>query len=210
MLKESLRLTDKEIEKAIAKRGADAHGLTVLPFFFGERSTGYNEFARGAILGLNASTDGIDIIQAAMESVAYRFAEISDQLKTTVKIDEIVASGGALRESRVWTQIIADVLGRNFSLSNAPEASLRGAVLLALESVGKIESIKNLKTSKEREINFHKKCHAIYQKARERHRKIYERLVENKNYDNRSKNEKDNRSQEKTAEDANRNRSAVL
>src|SRR6185436_16511762 len=103
-----------------------------------------------AIIGLKDSTDGSDIIQAALESVAYRFAEIFDQLKSVVKIKEIIASGGAA--SAVWTQIIADVLAQNIMLSDAPEASSRGAVLLALASVGKIESIEDLKTPKARKI----------------------------------------------------------
>jgi gluconokinase len=174
-LKENFKLTDGEIENEIAKRAPDAHGLTFLPFFAGERSTGYNEFARGAIIGLKNSTDGSEIIQAALESVAYRFAEIFDQLKTIVKIKEIIASGGAA--SPVWTQIVADVLAQNIMLSTEREASSRGAVLLALEAQCKIESIEDLKTPKGREIKFDKKRNAIYRKARERHEKFYDLLV---------------------------------
>ena len=39
--------------------------------------------------------DAVDIFQAAMEAVAYRFAEILKQLNSVVKVKEIVASGGA-------------------------------------------------------------------------------------------------------------------
>ena len=74
-----------------------------------------------------------------MEGVAFHLADIFEQLKKVAKIDEIVASGGALRESPVWTQIIADVLGRDLTLSDAQESSSRGAVLLALETIGKID-----------------------------------------------------------------------
>jgi gluconokinase len=94
--------TEEEIENALP----DRHGLTFLPFLAGERSTGYHETASGAVLGLKSSTDTIDIVQAALESVAYRFAEIFDQLNDVCKMREIIASGGALRESPVWTQII--------------------------------------------------------------------------------------------------------
>jgi gluconokinase len=103
-------------EDEIAKRPPAGHGLVFLPFLAGERSTGYHENATGAVLGLHSSTDAIDIVQAALESVAYRFAEIFDQLNSVVKVREITASGGALRESPVWTQIIADTLGRNLIL----------------------------------------------------------------------------------------------
>ena len=139
-MKKNLKLP-KDAEHRIANRPLGAHGLTVSPYFNGERSTLYREEARGAINGITASHDSVDILQAAMESVAYRFAEILKQLDSVVKVKEIVASGGALRDSPVWTQIISDVLGRELTLSEANESSLLGAVLLALESIGKIESI---------------------------------------------------------------------
>jgi len=181
-LKDNLRLkeSDDKIESEIEKRDADAHGLTFLPFLAGERSTGYNESAHGAVLGLKSSTDPIDTMQAALESVAYRFAEIFDQLNSVCKIKEITASGGALRESPVWTQIIADVLGKNMSLPDVREASSRGAVLLALETIGKIKSVGEIATPKGKCFEFDKKRNAIYKKARERHEKFYQLLIQQK------------------------------
>ena len=178
-LKDNFRLKedDDKTEMEIEKREPDAHGLTFLPFLAGERSTGYNENARGALLGLKSATDTIDIVQAALESVAYLFAEVYDQLKTVVKVREIIASGGALRASPVWTQIIADVLGQNMSLPDTREASSRGAVLLALEMIGKIESIEKTETPKGRQFKFDKKRNAVYRKARARHEKFYNLLV---------------------------------
>jgi gluconokinase len=178
-LKDNFRLKedDDHTEEEIAKRAPDEHGLAFLPFLAGERSTGYNESAFGAVLGLKSSTDTIDIVQAALESVAYRFAEIFDQLNDVAKIKEIIASGGALRESPVWTQIIADVLAQNMSLPDVREASSRGAVLLALETIGKIESIEKQETPKGREFKFDKKRNAVYKKARERHEKFYNLII---------------------------------
>ncbi|HEX9961825.1 MAG TPA: gluconokinase [Pyrinomonadaceae bacterium] len=178
-LKDNFRLQkdDDKTEAEIAKREAGAHGLTFLPFLAGERSTGYNEAASGAILGLKSATDTIDIVQAALESIAYRFAEVFDRMNEACRIREIVASGGALRESPVWTQIIADVLGENLSLPDTREASSRGAVLLALETIGKIKNIEDTATPKGRKFNFDKKRNAIYRKARERHEKFYNLLV---------------------------------
>ena len=177
-LKDNFRLKDDDdhTEEEIEKRGADAHGLTFLPFLAGERSTGYNENAKGALLGLKSVTDTIDIVQAALEGVAFRFAEIYDQLNNVLKIREIIASGGALRESPVWTQIIADVLGKNMSLPDTREASSRGAVLLALETVGKIKRIEEIATPKGRQFKFDKKRRAVYRQARTRHEHFYELL----------------------------------
>lgn len=162
----------KDAEAQMPARGAAAHGLNVLPFFFGERSTGYRENARGAIDGLTPSHDAVDILQAAMESVAFRVAEIHDRLKQVANIREIVASGGALRDSPVWTQILADVLGRDLTMSDTEESSLRGTVLLALESLGKIESIDSFSTPPASTLAFHPECHKAYKAARRRHREF--------------------------------------
>lgn len=179
-LKDNFRLKadDDHTEEEIEKRLPDRHGLTFLPFLAGERGTGYHEAASGAVLGLKSSTDTIDIVQSALESVAYRFAEIFDQLNDVCQVREIIASGGALRESPVWTQIICDVLAQNMSLPDVREASSRGAVLHALEMIGKIKSIEKIETSKGREFKFNKKRNAIYKKARERHKKFYHLLIE--------------------------------
>ncbi|MFM9903150.1 MAG: gluconokinase [Pyrinomonadaceae bacterium] len=134
-MKRNLNLPN-DAEQQIANRPLRSNGVTVSPYFHGERSTLYREDARGAISGLTASHDAVDILQAAMGSVAYRFAEIFKQLNSVVKIKEIVASGGALRDSPVWTRMISEVLGRELTMSEANESSLRGAVLLAVERIG--------------------------------------------------------------------------
>lgn len=126
-----------DIESEISKRETP-DGLVVIPFFHGERSTGYDENARGAIIGMTAEHDSVDVLRAAMEGVAFRLADIYERLSTLADITEIVASGGSLRQSPVWTQIIADTLGHNLTVTDTDESSLRGAALLALETTGKM------------------------------------------------------------------------
>ena len=174
-LKDNLRLLadDDKTEDEIAKRPPAAHGLVFLPFLAGERSIGYRENATGAILGLRSSTDTIDIVQAALESVAYRFAEIFDRLKSVTYISEIVASGGALRESPVWTQIIADTLGRDLTLPDTREASSRGAVLLALETIGKIENIERIPIPAGKVFKADTSRRPAYKAARDLHHENY-------------------------------------
>ncbi|NOT48731.1 MAG: gluconokinase [Acidobacteria bacterium] len=178
-LKDNLRLLadDDKTEAEIAKRPPAGHGLIFLPFLAGERSTGYHENATGAIIGLRSATDTIDIVQAALESVAYRFADILDQLNHVCRIREIVASGGALRQSPVWTQIIADVLGRNMSLPDTREASSRGAVLLALEIVGKIRSIERIPTPEGCSFKTDRARSGLYLAAKKNHSENYKCLM---------------------------------
>ena len=132
-IKDRFKLRGDIDEQIMSRETADE--LVVIPFFHGERSTGYDENARGAIIGMTADHDGIDILRAAMEGVAFRLDDIYSRLSEIAEIDTIIASGGALRSSPVWTQIIANVLGHDLAVNDVAESSLRGAVLLALESI---------------------------------------------------------------------------
>ncbi|MEQ1762895.1 MAG: gluconokinase [Pyrinomonadaceae bacterium] len=129
----------KNAESIIAKRLPAKNGVNVKPYFAGERSTGYDENATGAFLGLTMANDSVDILQATMEAIADRFAEILRQIESVTPVSKITASGGALNNSPVFTRIIAETLNRKLALSDTPEASMRGAVLLALETIGKME-----------------------------------------------------------------------
>jgi Sugar (pentulose and hexulose) kinases len=81
-------------------------------------------------------------MRAGMEAVAYRLGLVFDLLRPLLPPQvEIVASGGALFHSTTWSQIIADVLGHPVTLSRVPEASARGAALLALEALGVLKDV---------------------------------------------------------------------
>ena len=133
---------DKDgIDEALLAASPAGHGLTVLPFLTGERSTGWNPLARGAVIGLRPHTSGLDILQAGLEAVAYRFAAVKERLREAAPVDaQVIATGGALIASGAWCQIIADVLELPVALSPVEEASSRGAALLALEALGKADT----------------------------------------------------------------------
>jgi gluconokinase len=118
---------------SLAERDPSDHGLTFLPFLGGERSTGWNPHARGAIHGLTLETTPLDLRQAAYEGVAFRFAAIADLLP---EVREVVATGAGLLHDRDWIQIMADALARPIHVSGVPEASLRGSAVLALQRLG--------------------------------------------------------------------------
>ena len=117
----------------IADRPPAAHGLTFLPFLGGERSLGWDPDRRGAIDGLTFETTPLDIAQAALEGVCYRFAEVLDAIGG---IESVVATGAGLLANPAWLQVLADVLGRPVEVSGVPEGSARGAALVALERLG--------------------------------------------------------------------------
>jgi gluconokinase len=156
----------------------DAHGLTILPFWAGERSTGWTADARGAILGLTMQTRPIEILRAAMEAIAYRFALIANALEPLTPQATIVASGHALRSSPTWVQILADVLGRPLNVFELPEASIRGAALLALEAAGKIQSIEQFSTPLPTTVEPNMLHQAKYLQGLERQQQMYQRVIQ--------------------------------
>jgi gluconokinase len=177
-IREALLLeTDFEtIESELELLKPDAYGLTVLPFWAGERSPGWNPDARGAILGLGLQTRPIEILRAAMEAIAYRFSSIASALEPFASGATIIASGHALRSSPTWVQIFADVLGRRVMVSELSEASLRGAALLALEAAGKIQNIEEVSVPVEMVFEPNMSHHAIYQQALDRQQRLYEKI----------------------------------
>ncbi|MCC6176271.1 MAG: gluconokinase [Chloroflexi bacterium] len=179
-MQDTLRLdSPEEVEREIAAMETDAHGLTVLPFLAGERSPGYAANARAAILGMTLATRPVDVLRAGLEAVALRFALIHGILDGVVpEVREVVVTGGALLKSPAWSQIVADALGRPVVASGVPEASSRGAALLALAALGAIESVESVDTPLGEIYEPRPSAHERLQAAQERHRAYYRLLVE--------------------------------
>jgi gluconokinase len=175
----TLNLEVRHTEEQLAKMRPDSHGLTVLPFFSGERSTGWQDNARALIAGMTLSTTPVDILRASLEAVAYRFAAIYQRLREEIAAsNRIIASGGGLLKSPVWTQMMADVIGAPVAASAIDEASSRGAALLALQALGQVAELESLPVP----------CHEVYEPIPEhqalyrdgfaRHQRVYELLSE--------------------------------
>lgn len=133
-----LRLPDEAaLEGALAARAPDAHGLTVLPFLAGERAPGWRGDKRGVVAGLSLDTGALDLAHALLEAVALRLALVYRLLAPHAAADHaVVASGGAITRSPAWSRMIADALGHPVAWSDEPEATSRGAALLALDALG--------------------------------------------------------------------------
>jgi gluconokinase len=177
-MRDTLRLPGpEETEKALSRMEPDAHGLTFLPLLAGERGPGWADMANGVISGLSMSTTPIEILRAAMEAVAYRFALIAEIVEEASPGDkEIIATGGGLLHSPTWTRIMADVLGRPVTVSGVEEASSRGAALLALEGLGELE-IEDSTAPFGETIKPDPERHEIYRKALARQRRLYSAVL---------------------------------
>lgn len=137
-LSRTLQVAEPALERALARQRPGGHGLTFLPLLAGERAPGYASRASGAIAGLTQATTPVDIVRAGLEAVAIEFARVDGRLDAggLPRPSRVVASGAGLLRSPAWMQIMADALGRPLAQSAEPEASSRGAALLALEQIG--------------------------------------------------------------------------
>jgi len=131
-----------------------------LPFLGGERSLGWDADRRGLVAGVSFATTPLDLAQAALEGVAYRFAEILEALGG---VEEVVVTGGALLANPDWAQIVADALARPLHVSAVAEASARGAAIAAL---GRLD----LGAPVDHVIEPRRDREAIHAQARELHR----------------------------------------
>ena len=183
-LRNALRLPEKEeTEKLLAGMEPDAHGLTFLPLLAGERAPGWAAGASGSVAGLSLATRPVEILRAAMEAVALRFALIGHKLDKSLPEGsdsrQVIATGGGLLSSPTWTQIMADTLGRQVTVSTVPEASNRGAALLALEALGgpPLEEVEApLGEAYEPDLS----RHAAYEEALNRQKALYNAVVRQK------------------------------
>lgn len=177
-LRDTLRLPEpKEAEEQLSRMEPDSHGLTFLPLLAGERGPAWADRANGTVTGLSMASKPVEIMRAAMESVALRFAIIAEQLESASPGEKlIVATGGGLLGSPAWTRIMADVLGRPITLSGVKEASSRGAALLALEQLGALK-IDEAEAPLGDTVKPDLGRHEVYRRALERQRRLYDALL---------------------------------
>jgi xylulokinase len=115
--------------------GAD--GLLFLPYLLGERSPYWNPLARGAFVGLSMSHGRPEMARAVLEGVALNLRLILDAFEAqAVDIPVMRLIGGGAR-SRLWRQILADVLGLPILLPElVTEATSLGAAIAGGVGVG--------------------------------------------------------------------------
>jgi gluconokinase len=177
-LEATLRLpaAGAELDAMLDARQPATHGITTLPFLAGERSPDWPLDAVATLSGVRAAHSALDLLQAGMEAVVYRLALLLDRLRQSIpEARTIVASGGALRASPAWGRLLADALGEAVLLAADPEASSRGAALLALEAAGLTPSadLAPLPTTR---IDPDPERHRLHALAITRHTALEERL----------------------------------
>ncbi|MDK2920355.1 MAG: xylulokinase [Candidatus Petromonas sp.] len=109
-----------------------AEGLIYLPYLSGERSPIWDPYAKGSFIGLRINHTREHLIRAVLEGVGFALADNFEILKNELKINPhfLVASGGGAK-SRVWMQIISDMLEKDIYIPVEHETETVGAAILA-------------------------------------------------------------------------------
>ncbi len=133
-------LGDADIPTLLAEAEAGFAGpsrLLVLPYLSGERTPHDDPHARGVVFGLTSDTARAELVLAALEGVAFSFADARAALAaggTRIAAAGIVGGGA---RSLFWTRLIAAVLGVPLSVyAGAARGPAFGAARLARLALG--------------------------------------------------------------------------
>ena len=171
-LRQTLRLpADSDaLDAAVAELPPDGHGLTVLPFWAGERSPHWPLGATATIEGLTTGTTSLQIVRASLEAVSYRLGYLRQRIRERFPDAEtVIGSGTALRESPTWASMISDVFGEPLAVAAEEEASARGVALLALVAAGALSDPGAVPVDLASVVHPDPERHALYQEGYRRH-----------------------------------------
>ena len=151
--------------------------LLCLPYWTGAMTPYWDGHARGAFIGLSGLHGKAHMYRATLESLALeqRLLTTGVEEATGRAIDEIVLLGGGSR-SALLCQIIANVLGRNVTLTREQESTALGAGIHAAAAVGLYKDIRiaaDAMTGTEMIFEPDAASHARYADIFEAYRSIY-------------------------------------
>lgn len=119
---------------------AGSEGLLFHPYLLGERAPLWDAEATGSFIGLKRNHTDEMMMRAVIEGISLNLKRILTELEELAgPVKEVRATGG-FADSKVFCQIMTDVLGHSLSFTENVEASALGAVLVGWQSIGKIKS----------------------------------------------------------------------
>jgi len=111
-------------------------GLAFVPALVGLGCPHWNRQARGAWLGLGLADGKADLMQALLEGIALRTAEVLAAMATLRPVTGRVSIDGGLSQNPYFTGFLADTLGRDLFLSDEAELTAAGLAQMAATAAG--------------------------------------------------------------------------
>ena len=125
-----------DVEK-LAGKVADTEGVYMVPAFVGLGAPYWDQYARGAIVGLTRGSTIEHIARATVDSMAYQTREVLEAMEADsgVTLTELKVDGGAVVNNDLM-QFQADILGVPVERPQVAETTALGAAYLAGLAVG--------------------------------------------------------------------------
>jgi gluconokinase len=124
-----------------ARAPAGSRGLVMLPHLFGERAPHWSALARGAYVGLTHVHRREHLVRAALEGVCLQMAIVLDTVRSAGRAVREVRATGGFAHSPMWRQLLTDVLGVEVGFPAGSEGTGRGAGLLGLVALGRLDGL---------------------------------------------------------------------
>ncbi|MDD3333999.1 MAG: xylulokinase [Eubacteriales bacterium] len=169
----------EEMSALAGQTPAGSEGVVFLPYMAGERSPLWNPAACGVFFGLSYAKNRGHLIRACMEGVAYSLRHNLETAQAAGATVKTLRSIGGSANSRVWTQLKADVTGCTIEVPGSDTATTLGAAILAGVGVGVYASFDQAVSQTiqvERVHQPNKDLKAVYDAGYQRYRRLYEQL----------------------------------
>lgn len=158
-LAQQRQITPLQVLEQASGSSVGAGGITVYPYFSGERAPFWNPDIRSQICGWSYAHSFADLARACLEGVGFCLNRLLQLLGPT---QEPLRCTGGLFGSPFWCQLFADISGCQVGLSPVSQATALGAALLATE--GYLERSRSLPLGivYEPQPRSHKRYRALY------------------------------------------------
>lgn len=147
-LRDELRLIDSSSEtEALASAVPDTNGCYVVPAFTGLGAPHWDQYARGAIVGLTRGVNKNHIIRATLESIAYQVGDVLEAMAADagIPIQALKVDGGA-SANNLLMQMQADLAHVPVHRPACIESTALGAAYLAGLAVGYYKDSSDIKS----------------------------------------------------------------
>lgn len=130
-------IRDAAESEVLAKSVSDANGCYVVPAFVGLGAPYWDQYARGAIVGLTRGVNRNHIVRATLESIAYQVNDVLTAMQedSGMPITSLRVDGGAC-DNDFLMQFQADILNTSVVRPYCIETTAMGAAYLAGLAVG--------------------------------------------------------------------------
>ena len=137
-LRDELQIIERAYEtEELAQRVPDTNGCYVVPAFTGLGAPHWDQYARGAILGLTRGVNRYHIIRATLDSLCYQANDVLKAMEADsgIKLAALKVDGGACANNYLM-QTQSDIINAPVKRPCCVETTAMGAAYLAGLAVG--------------------------------------------------------------------------